>query len=98
MLNYNYTKENKIIITKNVILQLSKLEDQKNSENIDLSNIDLGKCEYLLRKKNNISDDESLIIFKEDIKSKDLSSTYVSYEVYNPITLEKLDLDICNKI
>jgi hypothetical protein len=35
---------------------------------------------------------------KTDIKSEDLSSTYVQYEVYHPTTKELLNLDICNKV
>ena len=70
----------------------------KNSDIPDVSNIDLGKCENLLKEKKNIPETESLIIYKTDIKSKDLSATYVQYEVYNPITLEQLNLDICSNI
>ena len=98
ILNKNYTKENTIIKTENVLLQLSTLEDQKNSDNIELSNIDLGECENLLKDNNNMSRDDSLIIFKVDIKSKDLSSTYVTYEVFHPITLKPLNLSICNNV
>ena len=31
-----------------------------------------------------------------DIKSEDLTSTYVQYEIYNPKTLKKINLDICS--
>ena len=96
LINSNYTKENTIIKTKNVIVQLSTLEAQKNSDNPDISNIDFGECENILKAVNNIPMDESLIIFKADINKEDNSSKYVTYEVYNPITLEKLDLNICN--
>ena len=32
---------------------------------------------------------------KTDSKSEDLKTTYVQYEIFNPITLEQLDLSIC---
>ena len=100
LINLNYTKNktNILIFTKNIIIQLSTLEDQQNSDNFDVSNIDLGKCEQLLKEEYKIPNTESLIIYKTDNRSKDLSSTYVQYEVYSPINLEKLNLSICNNV
>ena len=77
-------------------MQLSTIEEQKNSDYPDISNIDLGECEKLLKQSNNISMYSSLILFKTDIKTEDLSSTYVYYEIYEPINLKKLDLSACN--
>jgi hypothetical protein len=94
----NYHGENTVIETENVIFQLSTLEDQKNSNSPNISSIDLNECENILRKKCNLSDDESLIVIKTDIKSPDLSSTYVQYEVYNPHNLEPLSLEDCKGI
>ena len=39
-----------------------------------------------------------MIIFKTDIKQEDLSSTYVQYEVYDPIDLKKLNLEVCEEV
>ena len=94
----NYTGENKIIETENVIFQISTLEDQKNSLNPNVSTIDLGECENILKKENNISKEQSLIVFKSDMKNKDLSSTVVQYEIYHPITKAKLNLDCCKDV
>ena len=63
-----------------------------------VSNIDFGECEQLLKKVNGLDPSESLIVYKTDIKSQDLSTTYVQYEVYNPYTLEQLNLSICSDI
>ena len=100
LLNQNYTKNktNTIIKTQNVVIQLSTLEDQQNSDNPDVSNIDFGECEQLLKEAYNIPNRESLIIYKTDIKSEDLSSTYVQYEVYSPLDLKKLNLSLCNEV
>ena len=100
LLNKNYTlnKTNTIIITENIIIQLSTLEDQENSDNIDVSNINFGECEEILKKINGIPNSEELIVYKTDIKIEDLSATYVTYEVYHPYSLEKLDLSLCNKV
>ena len=98
ILSHNYTNENTIIQTENVVFQISTFEDQKNNDNPNISSIDLGKCESILRTRYNISENYSLIIVKTDIKSEDLSSTYVQYDVYNPITLKPLNLSFCDKV
>ena len=95
-----YIKKNKtdekIIITKNIIFEITNSNEQKQSLNQNISSIDLGECEYILKEKYNILEKESLIILKSDLKSDDLKATYVQYEIYNPNNLEKLDLSICN--
>ena len=90
---YNFKGNNTIIQTQNVVFQISSLEDQKKSDNPNVSSIDLGECEEKLKKKFGIEED--LIIFKTDIKSEDLTQTYVQYEVYDPINLKPLNLSIC---
>ena len=97
ILNNNYTKENIIIRTNNIIAQLSKLEDQENEEQ-NLSNLNLGECEHKLKNAYKIPEDESLIIYKTDIKLEGFSSTYVSFEVYDPFTLQLLNISICNDV
>ena len=98
ILTDNYNGENKVIKTENVVLQISTLEDQKNNINPNISTIDLGECENILKGKYNISSDQSLIVIKTDIKSKDLSSTYVQYEIYHPITKKQLNLNHCSQV
>ena len=90
--------KNEIIKTEKVIIQYSTLEEQKDSENTEVSSIDLGECENILKDKYNIPKDESLIIFKLDIKTEDLLSTYVNYEIYSPTDLTKLNLDFCKDV
>ena len=92
LLNVDYNRENEIIQTANVVFQISTLEDQINSLNPNISSIDLGKCENILKTNNNLDEDVSLIIVKADMKSEDLTSTYVQYEIYNPNDYNKLDL------
>ena len=92
----NYTSENTIIKTDNIIIQLSTLDEQKNSDSLEISNVDLGDCETILKTKNDIPEDLSLIIFKTDIKSEDSSATYVVYEIYNPKNMQKLELSVCD--
>jgi hypothetical protein len=80
---------NEIIETENVKFQISTIEEQKNNNNPNISSIDLGKCEELLKEQEGLSENDNLIILKTDIKNEDLSKTYVQYEVYNPVTLKK---------
>ena len=97
-INKDYNGNNTIFYLNNAIFQISTNEDQKNSEDINISNIDLGPCEERLKKSNNIPDKDSLIIYKVDIKYPDNHCTYVKYEVYNPINLTLLDLSICKDV
>ena len=98
ILTEDYNGENTVIQTENVIFQISTLEDQKNSNNPNISTIDLGECENILKKQYNISNEDSLIVLKTDIKSSDLSSTYVQYEIYEPNTLNQLNLSYCSNV
>ena len=96
LFNKLFLDENKIIKTKNVLFQISTLEFQKIGNISNISSIDFGECEDILKVKNNISDEESIKIIKIDIKSEDLSTTYVQYELFNPNLTKKLDLTECN--
>mgnify|MGYP006988894505 FL=1 len=91
----NKTNNATIIKTDNVIFHISTLEDQMNEEYFNISVIDLGECENKIKEHEGLSEDDQLIIYKVDLKNNDLTSTYVQYEVYNPYTNNKIDLDIC---
>ena len=103
---YNNIKENKvkhfnnkstIIQTQNVIFQVSTIEQQKNNTK-NISSVDLGECEEILKKSiKGFQKGDELIIYKTDIKYEERSSTYVHYEIYNPYSLEEMDLKICHK-
>ena len=91
----NISKYSNIIIeSKNVIFQVSSIEAQK-IDKINISSIDLGACEQAIKNKENLTKDDDLIIFKIDIKSFDLSLTYVKYEIYNPKNFTLISLDSC---
>ena len=92
--NETYEGDNIIIITDNVIFQISKSIDQKNNSK-NISSIDLGECETKLKEYYSIDKDEPLIIYKQDIRIDDLSTTYVQYKIYHPFTLVQLNLSIC---
>ena len=83
-----------VIMTQNAMFQLSTIEKQKNNE-ISISSIDFGKCESEIKKQEGLLETDELLILKLDLKNEDLSGTYVQYEVYNPYTKKKINMDIC---
>ena len=94
--------QNTLIETKNAVFQVSTVDEQKNNEKPNISSIDLGECERIIKEKTpGLSKDDELIIFKTDIKIEDKQTdhmtTYVQYEVYNPYTFDKINLAICEK-
>ena len=86
-----------IISTEKLTFQISTLKEQK-SNNPNISSIDLGKCEQIIKDERGLSDEDDLLIYKMDIKSDDLSTTYVQYEIYDPKTYDYINLDICEGI
>ena len=87
-------KTNVIIKTKNVKFQITPIEDLKQTENNEISTIDLGECENILKQVTS----NPLKVLKLDYKSDDLSSTYVQYEIYDILTGAIIDLIKCKDI
>ena len=98
IINSNFTDDYLLIKTPSLKFQLSTQEFINSFGNLNTSKINLGECENKLKKKHNISDENSLIIFKIDIENSNKSYTYVQYEIYNPETYQQLSLDICNNL
>ena len=97
-LNPNYDGKEKTLNINGINYELSTFEEQKNSNNSDIS-IDLGDCEQTLREYYNITSNKSLIQIKSCIKNKDNTLDSVHFEVYNPENYEQLNISICtNKI
>ena len=106
---YNYFKDNYInnktkgkniyVKTNNTFFQLSSLNNQTIPNDEDnkreISIVDLGDCTEILKTTYDIPKEEDLIIFKNEIKTKDNSQTYVQYEIYNPLNLQYLNLSVC---
>ena len=94
-LSKEYNGKNNIIITENVVFQVTKLNNQTFPNSTDVSTVDLGDCQKKLKEFYKIPEKESLIIYKTDIKTSDLIHSYIQYEIYNPLKLERLNLSIC---
>ena len=97
LFNITVSKKDFHIIEDNVIYQITTSENQKNNENRNISTIDLGKCETILKDKYNIASNLTLIIFKIDYQTPELLIPIIGYEVYHPINKSKLNLSHCEE-
>ena len=102
----NYDGIDDIILSSNndYICQITNSLNElnlKNNKNIkyNVSIIELGECEKILKESNGINNDIPLILFKLEMNDNTNNSTKknVFYEVINPLTREKLDISICDK-
>ena len=89
-------ENNDIIISeKNIKYQITTSLNQNTKEYNNISTINFGECENILKYKYNISINDSLLIFKIDTFYEGYLTPIVLYEIYNPKTKEKLDLNYC---
>ena len=87
-----------IIRDNNEFYQITSINNQNNNEyNNGETIINIGECEQILKEKNGISNDKSLIIYKMDYFIDGLLIPITEYEIYNPITYEKLNLNVCKE-
>ena len=104
--SYNYNTSNldngkdEIIESEKLIITFTTTQNQKNNENNNMTRIDLGECEILLRNFYNISINETLYLKKIDIIQEGMKTLKVEYDVYaklNGKNLIKLNLTVCEK-
>ena len=82
----------------NVTYQITTTENQNNNTNNNISSINLGTCENILKDIYDINRTLPLIIFKIDYYSSDTLIPIVGYEIYHPINKSRLDLSYCKEI
>ena len=73
----------------------------KKHFNSNQTTINLGLCEDILKKANNISDNESLYILLFDVREEGMKIPKIEYEVFNIINEEELillNLSICQNM
>ena len=75
--------------------ELQTLNNSTLNDNY-MSIINLKDCESLIKEVYHISDDIPLIILKFEKITNVASEKNVQYEIYSPITYEKIDLEICS--
>jgi hypothetical protein len=88
-------KSDLFLIEDHVKMQISSSYNQNNYIYENLSSLKLGECESILKQKYNISKKDELIIFKVEYFIDGLYIPIKAYEIFNPTTKEKLDLNIC---
>ena len=86
-------KKDLLIERNDMVYQITTSDNQNNKEYYNISTIKLGECENILKVMNGINIDEPLLIFKIDYYSYGSLVPIINYEVYNPNTKEKLELD-----
>ena len=91
-----YSEE--IIEIENFSVILTTTLNQKNNINSNITNIDLGECEDLLRRTYNLSSNEILYIKMVEVSQEGMRIPKVEYDIYaklNGENLEKLRLNSC---
>ena len=100
--NYNLTNidkgEDQIINAEKIIITLTTIENQKNNLNRNMTTIDLGDCETILRNDYNLTNNETIYMKKIDIIQEGMKAIKVEYDAYSKLSgnnLEKLNLTKC---
>ena len=89
-------KEDLIIESNNILYQITSSYNQNNKVYNNISSLDLGECENILKEKYKINDNETLIILKVETYQEGILFPIIQYEIFHPVTKEKLNLDYCN--
>ena len=102
--NYDTSKiddgQDEVITTGKMTLTLTTSQNQRNNINNNMTSIDLGECETLLKNEYHISSNETIYIKKIDIEKKGIKIPKVEYDVYCKLfetNLTKLNLTVCEK-
>ena len=90
-------KQDKCVISNNVLYQITTSENQNNNIYNNISSIKLGKCEDILKNIYKIDSNETLIILKVEYYKTGLLIPIIRYEVFNPKNYSKLNLSYCNE-
>ena len=90
-----------VIEDKKMTITLTTTDNQKGKEDNNMTNIDLGECEDLLRSTYKIPPDKKLYMKKIDVKQEGMKIPKVEYDVYcklNGTKLIKLNITYCKNI
>jgi len=90
---------NKINVFKNTAIILTSTQNQKDNEEKNNINMNLGQCENILKNYYNISRNDSLYILQIITEEEGMKIPKLDYEIYYPIyqrnNLTKLNLSLC---
>ena len=98
-LKFNVTNgEDLIIKDRNITYQITSTNNQLNNDYRNITSINVGECENILKNVYNINNDESLIIYKIDYFIDDFFIPITEYIIYHPESLIQLDLNYCKDV
>ena len=92
--------QDEVIKTDKVTVILTTSENQKNNVNNNMTTIDIGECENLLRQLYHIPSDEKLYMKIMGIVQDGMNAIKVEYDIYcklNGTNLIKLNLTVCKE-
>ena len=102
--NYDTSKlengKDEVIKLEKMIISFTTSTNQRNNINNNMTSIDLGECETLLRSFYNLSNNETLYMKKIDIVQEGTKALKVEYDVFCKLSgtnLVKLNLTVCGK-
>ena len=95
--NLNGDFSDVIIKDENEVYQITTPLNQNTNNYNELSTINLGECEIILKEVYNINSNQNLIIYKMEYKIDEFLIPIIEYKVFNPINNEVLNLTYCNK-
>ena len=84
-----------LIKTIDTYYQITSSKNQRNNIYNNISSIYLGECENILKKIYEIDVNLPLIIFKVDYFKQDSKVPVIGYDVFHPITKERLNISYC---
>ena len=90
--------EDEVFENEKMKITLTTTQNQKNITNNNMTVIDLGECENILRIKYNLNEDDILYMKKIDINQEGMKIPKVEYDVYCKLSgnnLIKLNLSFC---
>ena len=100
--NYNTSNldngKNEVIKDEKFTITLTTTESQKSNKNTNMTTIDLGPCEKLLKDHYKIKDNELLYMKQIEVYQEELNIPIIQYDVYaklNGDNLVKLNLTVC---
>ena len=90
-------KEDVSIRNGNTLFQITTSENQNNNTYANISSIQLGEWEKILKDRYNVSKNDTLIILKIEYNKEGLLIPIIGYEVYHPLYKYKLNLSYCDE-
>ena len=89
-----------IIETEKMKIVFTTSKNQKNNTNNNMTTLDLGECEVLLREFYNISEEEQIYMKKIEVKQEGVNIPKIEFDVYSKLNGEnliKLNKSICSQ-